>query len=215
MKPAIARPGGNSSAEARAGTDTLKPSSPARSEEPRTGVVRKVNVQERKTSGSTLTSEERREAGSGIRARASIPSSSPSSRSLISNSPTSSRSGVPAPRGDRPASRSSDWSCLEWGERKSEPSSAAAPRVSIAQITSDGELLRQSGPDEALPETAEFVHRVSTLIAQSLGFKRCRAFCLRGRSAALSVSEAGHGKVVSVTGPLRQMTNVLRRMELE
>ena len=251
MKPAIARPGGNSSAEARAGTATLQPNAPAQREEPRTGVVRKVNVQRPKTStNSATTAHERREAGSGIRSRAGIPSSSISSRptsaapsgmpsstpratsraapasvpsarvapsAAPSRLPGSMPSNIPASsaRGDHAASRSSDWRCLEWGERKAEPSSVATPRVSIAQITSEGALLRQSGPDEDLPETAEFVHRVSTLIAQSLGFRRCRALCLRGPNAALSVSETGHGKVMSVMGPLRQMANVLRRMDLE
>jgi hypothetical protein len=113
------------------------------------------------------------------------------------------------------SSKSRAWRCLEWGESSSQRPEPVAPRVSIAQITSAGELLRQSGPDETLPETAEFVHRISTLIAHGLGFGRCRALCLRGPGSALSVSEAGPTKVVSVTGPVRQMVNVLRRMDLE
>ena len=53
------------------------------------------------------------------------------------------------------------------------------------------------------------------LLAQGLGFERCRSVCLKGASSALTVTEAGDTKVVVVNGPVRSMANVLRRAGLE
>ncbi len=165
--------------------------------EPSTGIVRKVEARAR---GRAVSRErhEKKDFASGIVRRA--PALEAHSEAAL----------------DEEKSRA--WRCLEWAavpEKAPPPSEPPAPRVSIAQVTTGGDLVRQSGPDEALPETAGFIHRVATLIAQDLGFRRCRALCLRGPETALSVAQAGATKVVAVTGPVSDMGNVLRRMDLE
>lgn len=114
-----------------------------------------------------------------------------------------------------PAPKSSGaWRCLEWGE-PSKRTAPRAPEVSISQLSTGGHVLRQTGPDPWLPDATGFVHRMARLVAQGLGAERCRGVYLRGSAAALSVSEAGPGRVVGVSGPLCRMNNVLRRVGLE
>jgi hypothetical protein len=79
----------------------------------------------------------------------------------------------------------------------------------------NGRLIRQTGESSWLPEAGDFVHRMALLVAQGLGYDRCRGVCLRNQTAVLSVVEAGPTKVVAVAGPASQMPNVLRRMGLE
>lgn len=109
------------------------------------------------------------------------------------------------------------WRCLDSGRTPGERRRRRArppAEVSIAQLSSSGDLLRQSGPDAWLPDAADFMHRMSGLLARGLGFERCRSVCLKGQRAVLSVAEAGT-KRVAVTGPMLAMTNVLRRAGLE
>ena len=143
------------------------------SEEPRTGVVRKVDVSRTAPDGAR---------NSSLRPRA-------------------------------PASGA--WRCLEWGERPSQRPPPRDPEVSIAQVSTSGRVLRETGPDAWLPEAADFVHRMALLVAQGFGFDRCRGVYLRSATAVLSVSEAGPTRVVGVSGPQRQMRNVLSRVGLE
>jgi len=114
-----------------------------------------------------------------------------------------------------PASASGAWRCLEWGERPSQRPPQRDPEVSIAQVSTSGRVLRQTGPDASLADSAGFVHRMALLVAQGLGFDRCRGVCLRSATAVLSVSEAGPRRVVAASGPQRRMSNVLRRVGLE
>ena len=114
-----------------------------------------------------------------------------------------------------PASGSGAWRCLEWGERPSQRPPQQDPEVSIAQVSTSGRVLRQTGPDVWLPDAADFVHRMALLVAQGLGFDRCRGVCLRSATAVLSVSEAGPTRVVGVSGLQQHMSNVLRRVGLE
>lgn len=88
-------------------------------------------------------------------------------------------------------------------------------KVTIAQLSRNGDLIRQNGPDVWLPEAADFVQRMSRLLAQGLGFERCRSVCLKGSSSVLTVTEAGDTKVVAVTGPVRSMAKVLERAGIE
>lgn len=108
------------------------------------------------------------------------------------------------------------WSCLEWKasgkpQRRSrrEPTTA---KVTIVQLSGEGELIRQNGPDGWLPEAGDFMHRMSMLLARSLGFGECRSLCLRNESSVVAVSSVGSSKVVAVSGPSRSMGNVLRRV---
>jgi len=110
------------------------------------------------------------------------------------------------------------WSCLEWKApakrpRRSRPEATSA-KVTIVQLSIEGDLLRQNGPDGWLPEAGDFMHRMSTLLARSLGFDECRSLCLRNENAVLAVSSVGSSKVVAVSGPARSMANVLRRVGL-
>jgi len=52
-------------------------------------------------------------------------------------------------------------------------------------------------------------------LAQGLGFERCRSVCLQGRETVLSVSDSGPGTITGVTGPARQLANVLRSRGLK
>ena len=129
-------------------------------------------------------------------------------------------SGVPdsapsqRPSGMRPVSR--EWRCLELGQPES-PRLARREdsRVSIAQLSVNGERLRHSGPAEWLPDTTEFLHRAALLVAQGLGFERCRGVCLQGERAVLAISDAGPSTVTGVTGPVEQLSNVLRQRGLK
>jgi len=56
---------------------------------------------------------------------------------------------------------------------------------------------------------------MALLVAQGLGFDRCPSVCLRSATGVVSVSEAGPANIVGVSGPIRQMSNVLRRAGLE
>lgn len=110
----------------------------------------------------------------------------------------------------------SEWRCLEaWSRPSTERRQRRNAKVTIVQLSKNGDLIRQNGPDAWLPEAGDFVQRMSQLLAQSLGFERCRAVCLKGASSALTVTEAGDTKVVVVSGPVRSMANVLRRAGLE
>jgi hypothetical protein len=111
---------------------------------------------------------------------------------------------------------SREWRCLELGQPEStRPARRDYSRVSIAQLSIRGERLRQSGPAEWLPDTTEFVHRAALLVAQGLGFTRCRGVCLQGERAVLSVSDAGPSTVTGVTGPVEQLSGVLRQRGLK
>jgi len=142
------------------------------SEEPRTGVVRKVSAQ-------------------SLEPRIVPPSS---------NRRSDLRLAQRASRG---------WRCLE-PVQPEEQRPRRDSSVSIAHVSLAGECLHQSGPDEWLPEAVEFVHRAALLVAQGLGFERCRSVCLQGPKSVLSVSDAGPSTVTGVTGPVRQLSNVLR-----
>jgi hypothetical protein len=161
---------------------------PVRPDEPRTGVVRRMNV------GA-------RERESGLIRRP--PSRAESAGKLHADA-------VHA----RSTANAADWRCLEWGQAPKERRLKRNSKVTIVQLSS-GDLVRQNGPDEWLPEAGDFVHRMSRLIAQGLGFDRCRSVCLRSPSAALSITEAGNAKVMAVSGPLASMSHVLRRAGLE
>jgi hypothetical protein len=114
---------------------------------------------------------------------------------------------------------SGGWRCLEeWKapqtQRPRRSAEASTARVTIVQLSTQGDLLRQNGPDSWLPEAGDFMHRMSTLLARSLGFAACRSLCIRNESAVLAVSSVGNSKVVAVSGPARSMANVLRRVGL-
>ena len=194
MKAATLESQANAPTHGRAATEVAHSTRTLR-DEPRTGIVRKVEAASSDTERAPAQKKEKRAFASGIVRRVEPAAASETL--------------------DRAKSRA--WRCLEWPAvpEKAPRSEPPAPSVSVAQITTHGALIRQSGPDETLPETAGFMHRVSTLVAQGLGFRRCRALCLRGPESALSVAQAGASKVVGVSGPLRDMTNVLRRMDLE
>jgi hypothetical protein len=111
---------------------------------------------------------------------------------------------------------SREWRCLVLGQPESPRLGRRDySRVSIAQLSVNGERLRHSGPAEWLPDTTEFVHRAALLVAQGLGFERCRSVCLQGASAVLTVSEAGPSTVTGVTGPVEQLSSVLRQRGLK
>jgi hypothetical protein len=205
-QPAEQRPAGESPArlpqDARARTEleragwgrceeSTRPPAPAAAghppEEPQTGVVRTLDDPERQ---------------SGLIAR-------PRSR------PSSGRMRAARLLAEQTGDNSGEWRCLEWdqGQRGRRPKRNS--KVTIVQLTWDGDLIRQNGPDSWLPEAGDFVHRMARLLAQGLGFERCRSLCLRSSSAALAVAEAGDTKVVAVSGPSPSMTNVLRRAGLE
>jgi hypothetical protein len=103
------------------------------------------------------------------------------------------------------------WRCLEAGQPAARSPSERDPSISIAQVSTNGERVRHSGPDQWLPEAAEFVHRAALLVAHGLGFERCLSVCLRGPDSVLSVSDAGPTTIMSVAGPVAQMSNVLRK----
>jgi hypothetical protein len=131
---------------------------------------------------------------------------------------------APAPEQERseragesqPARGSGEWRCLEaWNQPSKERRQRRNAKVTIVQLSKNGDLIRQNGPDAWLPEAGDFVQRMSRLLAQGLGFERCRSVCLKGASSVLTVTEAGDTKVVVVNGPARSMTNVLRRAGIE
>ena len=103
------------------------------------------------------------------------------------------------------------WRCLESAQPAARNTSERDPSITIAQVSTNGERLRHSGPDQWLPEAAEFVHRAALLVAHGLGFERCLSVCLRGPSSVLSVSDAGPTTIMSVAGPVAQLSNVLRK----
>jgi hypothetical protein len=107
------------------------------------------------------------------------------------------------------------WRCLSWDRAQKERRVTSHSKVTIVQLSRSGDLVRQNGPDAWLPDAGDFVHRMARLLAQGFGFARCRSLCLRGQSTVLTVSEAGETRLVAVSGPLRSMTNVLRRAGLE
>lgn len=126
-----------------------------------------------------------------------------------------------APRAERgreseTALNSGEWRCLEaWSRPSKERRQRRNAKVTIVQLSKNGDLIRQNGPDAWLPEAGDFVQRMSRLLAQGLGFERCRSVCLKGASSVLTVTEAGDTKVVVVNGPVRSMANVLRRAGIE
>jgi hypothetical protein len=157
-------------------------------QEPRTGVVRKVNVSPERA--SALSSQ------SGVRARGDT--SAPPLRASATR-----------------VANPNAWRCLEWGERPAERPAKRNPKVSIVHLSMDGQLLSQTGPEQGLAPAAVFMQRMAALVAQGLGFEHCRSVCLRNEASALSVSQTGPAKIVAVAGPARQMPNVLRRAGLE
>ena len=111
---------------------------------------------------------------------------------------------------------SGEWRCLELGQPESPRLGRRdRSRVSIAQLSVSGERLRHSGPAEWLPDATEFVHRAALLVAQGLGFERCRSVCLQGLHSVLAVSDAGPSTVTGVTGPVEQLSSVLRQRGLK
>jgi hypothetical protein len=162
----------------------------ASSEEPRTGVVRVMG---------------RREGQSGARAVERAPAALPASEQRPER-----------PRRERSKSSASEWRCLEaWSQPTKERRMRRSSKVTIVQLSRNGDLIRQNGPDAWLPEAGDFMQRMSRLLAQGLGFESCRSLCLRGASSVLTVTEAGDTKVVAVSGPTGSMGNVLRRAGLE
>jgi len=103
------------------------------------------------------------------------------------------------------------WRCLDSAQPAARSASERDPSISIAQVSTNGERVRHSGPDAWLPDAAEFVHRVALLVAHDLGFERCLSVCLRGPTSVLSVSDAGPTTIMSVAGPVAQLSNVLRK----
>jgi hypothetical protein len=162
----------------------------AASNEPQTGVIRRADA----------ASSERE---SGLIER-------PPSRRPSTGRPRPTR-----PRGPGNGSRAGDWRCLEWGQPNRQRRVNENPKVTIVQLSQNGDLLRQNGPEAWLPEAADFIHRMARLLAQGLGKDSCRSLCLRGTNVVLTVNEASESKVIAVSGPLRSMTNVLRRAGLE
>lgn len=158
-------------------------------EEPRTGVVRRVDVPDPRVRPAPAPGGARAGARpAGVRARddASV-----------------------AVHGARA------WRCLEWGQPQKERRPPRAPAVSVAQLSASGELLRHEGPDASLPETGEFMHKMAALIAQGFGYVRCHSVCLKAHGMALAVSEVGESRVMAVRGPLRSMNKVLTRAGLQ
>jgi hypothetical protein len=165
-------------------------SEPASPDEPRTGVVRRMNVgTSERQSGLIRRPTGRAESAGKLRSDATHES--------------------------RSAGTSADWRCLEWDRAPKERRPKRNSKVTIVQLSSSGDLVRQNGPDEWLPQAGDFVHRMSRLVAQGLGFHRCHSVCLRSSSAALTITEAGDAKVMVVSGPLASMSRVLRRAGLE
>jgi hypothetical protein len=179
----------------------------ADSEEPRTGVVRRIDVPSTRARPSPAAAAG---AGSSVARRADA-------RGPIE--PASAPKPGAHPRDHRQHGGARDetraWRCLEWGQPAKEPRPRRDPEVSIAQLSATGALLRQNGPDTSLPETGEFMHKMASLIAQGFGYVRCQSVCLKAQGTALSVSEVGGAKVMAVSGPLRSMNNVLRRAGLQ
>lgn len=158
-------------------------------EEPRTGVVAKVN-------GGA--------ASSGASSRAS----GPSGRGLA---PPQTTRATASPSG---APEAGAWRCLEWAPRPSRAPAQVAPEITVAQLSGAGILQRHSGPNGALPQTTLALDRMAAQIARGLGFSGCRALCLRGPSSVLSMTRAAAQKVVSAAGPLGPMQRVLARFGL-
>lgn len=167
-------------------------------EEPRTGVVRKF------TAGA---------------ARGSDPSPSPGARpiTLIRARQRADASSVRPIRSGSSEDSVNDgsWRCLEGPHHDGAAMDRQDSEVTRAQLSARGEVLRQHGTEEWLPDSAKFVHRLSQLVAHGLGFERCVEACLRGRNAVLAVSGTSSGKIVAVTGPVRRFSNVLRRVGLQ
>jgi len=167
---------------------------PASADEPRTGVVRRVDFSSgERGDGSRMPA--RRAPASGRREQQATPPSAPA-------------------ESEPGAGSSGDWSCLEWGQPAKERRGKRNSKVTIVQLSSGGDLVRQNGPDAWLPEASDFMHRMAGLVAQGLGFEQCRSLCLKSASAVLTIAEAGPN-VVAVSGPVGSMTNVLRRAGLE
>ena len=163
-------------------------SQPVRAQEPRTGVVRRMRL-----------------VAAARPALAGASSASEQSSARPEHS-----------RDSQPARNSGEWRCLEaWGQPSKERRQRRNTKVTIVQLSKNGDLIRQNGPDAWLPEAGDFVQRMSRLLAQGLGFERCRSLCLKGATSVLSVTEAGDAKVVAVSGPVRSMANVLRRAGIE
>jgi hypothetical protein len=160
------------------------------SDEPRTGVIRRADA----------ASTERK---SGVVERP------------VARRPSTGKLRPTRPRGAGNGVRAGDWRCLEWGQPSRQRRMNENPKVTIAQLSQSGELLRQNGPAAWLPEAADFMHRMARLVAQGLGKTSCRSLCLRSTNAVLTVTEASESKVIAVSGPMRSMTNVLRRAGLE
>lgn len=135
------------------------------------------------------------------------------------SAPASEPRSTPA-RSDRPSGvRLTQRAARAWRCLQPYPPEQQSPRrdasVSIAQVSLSGARLRQSGPDEWLPEAAEFVHRAALLVAQGLGFERCSSVCLQGPESLLQVSDAGPCTITGVSGPSWQLSNVRRARGLK
>jgi hypothetical protein len=186
-----------------------RPKHVADSEEPRTGVVRRIDVPNARVRPSPAPT-----AAVPVARRAD-------SRAHDEPSPAAAPKSSAPPRDHQQHGSARDdaraWRCLEWGQLTiaKERRPRRDPKVSIAQLSAAGELVRHSGPETSLPETGEFMHKMASLIAQGFGFARCHSVCLKAQDTALSVSEVGDARVMAVSGPLRSMNNVLRRAGLQ
>jgi hypothetical protein len=180
----------------------------ANAEEPRTGVVRRIDMPH--TPQRAASPGAAREARAGVRPRSDVrgePVPSAGARAGSASRETDEH------QGGRAVDRA--WRCLEWGQPAKEQRSRRDPKVSIAQLSLDGDLVRHSGPDAWLPETGDFMHKMAGLIARGFGFERCHSVCLKTERAVLAVSEVGGTKVMAVTGPARSLSNVLERAGLQ
>lgn len=167
-------------------------------EEPRTGVVRKFTAGAARGSNPSGSPEGRPITLIRARHRANAAAARPSEAGTVN--------GSAADRG---------WRCLEWPQQQGEAMDRQDRDVTRAHLSAEGELLRQRGTEEWLPDSAKFVHRLAQLVAHGLGFERCVEACVRGRDAVLAVSGAGSGNIVAVTGPAERFQSVLRRVGLE
>jgi hypothetical protein len=84
-------------------------------------------------------------------------------------------------------------------------------------VSQGGKLLAstQLGDEELLAESIAFTHRLATLTARALGFKRCNAMYLRSATTAIIVSEREPALVSGVSGKVDSLNETLTRVGLE
>jgi hypothetical protein len=181
----------------------------ADAEEPRTGVVRRIDVPNTRVRPAPTGAE-----------RAPRPSARPHAGARTEPARSAAtRSSSPARDLDRHANTARDderaWRCLEWGQPIKDRRRPRDPKVSTAQLSENGELVRHHGPDAWLPEAGDFMHKMAGLIAQGFGFVRCNSMCLKTAGQVLAVSQVGDTQIMAVSGPIESMSHVLKRAGLE